>query len=125
MQELYRICKIRTIIIIPYRFFPLDTHSMLPFIHWLPKKIHRKILKIFNYNFLAEEKNLNLLSKKDLIQICNKNKITNINPLSNLTKLTVLRLDGNQLSDITPIIQNSGIYEIDVSTIPQRMEILR
>jgi len=49
---------------------------MLPLIHWLPKKIHRKILKILNYNFLAEEKNLNLLSTKDLKKLC---KISNFN----------------------------------------------
>ena len=50
---------------------------MLPFIHWLPKKIHRKLLKIFKYDFLSLEKNLNLLSTKDLIKICSDLNITN------------------------------------------------
>jgi len=76
INELYRISKKKVIITTPNRYYPIDTHTMLPLIHWLPKKIHRKILKILNYNFLAEEKNLNLLSTKDLKKLC---KISNFN----------------------------------------------
>lgn len=70
IQEMYRVCKKRTIIVTPNRYYPIDTHTMLPFLHWLPKNLHRKILKFFKYDFLSHEKNLNLLSEKDLINIC-------------------------------------------------------
>ena len=36
----------------------------------LPKNIHRKILNLLGDNFFKYEKNLNLLSKNDLIKIC-------------------------------------------------------
>ena len=77
VQEMDRIAKKRAIIITPNRFYPMDTHSMLPFIHWLPKKYHRKILKFFKYDFLAEENNLNLLSESDLKKICKINNFKN------------------------------------------------
>jgi hypothetical protein len=60
----------------PNRFYPIDFHTIIPLIHWLPKNIHRKILKIFKLNFYSHEKNLNLLSRKDLINICNELKVT-------------------------------------------------
>tara|TARA_B100000035_G_C20962182_1_gene537090 strand:- start:517 stop:1185 length:669 start_codon:yes stop_codon:yes gene_type:complete len=77
VKEMNRVSKKKSIIITPNRYYPLDTHTMLPFIHWLPKKIHRKLLKIFKYDFLSLEKNLNLLSTKDLIKICSDLNITN------------------------------------------------
>ena len=70
MKEMYRVCKKRSIIVTPNRYYPIDTHTMLPLLHWLPKSLHRKILKFFNYEFLSHEKNLNLLSEKDLLTIC-------------------------------------------------------
>jgi hypothetical protein len=53
------------IIMTPNRYHPLEFHTKIPIIHWLPKKIHRKILRLLGLNFLAEEKNLNLLSQYD------------------------------------------------------------
>lgn len=76
VDEMCRISKKKAVIVTPNRYYPLDTHTMLPFLHWLPKKVHRKILKILNYEFLHLEKNLNLLSISDLIKICN---LLNIN----------------------------------------------
>ena len=65
-----RISKKYVFIQTPNRFFPIDFHTFLPFIHWLPKSIHRKILKGVGLSFYSYEKNLNLLSKKDLINFC-------------------------------------------------------
>ena len=53
-------------IITPNRFHPIEFHTRLPFFHWLPKKIHRQIIFFIGYKFLSLEKNLNLLSIKDL-----------------------------------------------------------
>ena len=63
------------IIITPNRYHPLEFHTKLPLIHWLPKKIHRLILKFLGFHMLAKEQNLNLLSKNDLVKIM---KIINI-----------------------------------------------
>ena len=75
-----QICKVRNMISLskkyivittPNRFFPIEVHTKLPFIHWLPKKIFRKILLLLGMSYFAEEKNLNLLDRSELKQILN------------------------------------------------------
>ena len=60
------------IITTPNRFHPIDFHTKLPLLHWLPKPIHRIILKIIGFKYFSDEEKLNLLSKKDLIDMINK-----------------------------------------------------
>ena len=72
IKECIRISKKYVFIQTPNKFFPIDFHTLLPIIHWLPKKIHRKILKTIGLNFYSLEKNLNLLTLKDLIIFCEK-----------------------------------------------------
>tara|TARA_Y100000591_G_C21805443_1_gene684553 strand:+ start:709 stop:1407 length:699 start_codon:yes stop_codon:yes gene_type:complete len=70
VKEMLRISKESIFIQTPNRFYPIDFHTILPFIHWFPKKIHRKILKYLKLDFYSEEKNLNLLTIKELKKIC-------------------------------------------------------
>jgi hypothetical protein len=77
IKECIRISKKYVFIQTPNRFYPIDFHTILPFIHWLPKNIHRKILNIIGLNFYGLEKNLNLLSESDLINLCNELNIQN------------------------------------------------
>ncbi len=65
-----RISKKFVFIQTPNRFYPIDFHTLLPFIHWLPKKYHRKILRYFGMKFYSLESNLNLLSVKEIKKIC-------------------------------------------------------
>jgi hypothetical protein len=60
------------VIITPNRFHPIDFHTKLPIIHWLPKKLHRKILKLLNLDFFSKESNLNLLGQKEFKKILQK-----------------------------------------------------
>lgn len=69
VKESSRICKKKIFITTPNRFYPIDFHTKLPFLHWLPKNIHRKILKLIGLKFYSREENLNLLSKSDLINM--------------------------------------------------------
>ena len=55
----------------PNKFYPIDFHTKLPFFHFLPDKIYRKILFLLNFKFYSKEKNLNLLSKKDILELIN------------------------------------------------------
>ena len=64
------------IIITPNRSHPLEFHTKIPFFHWLPKKIHRKLLSLLSFDALAKEENLNLMSKKEINLILKK--FTNI-----------------------------------------------
>ena len=66
VSNMIKLSKRMVIISTPYRYHPLEFHTKIPFIHWLPKKIHRKILENFNLTFYSKEENLNLLSKSDL-----------------------------------------------------------
>ena len=70
VREMIKISKESVFIQTPNRFYPIDFHTILPFIHWLPKKIHRKILKFLKKDFYSSEENLNLLTAKDLKKIC-------------------------------------------------------
>ena len=69
LKNMIKLSKKITIITTPNRFHPVDFHTKIPFIHWLPKSIHRKILKILNLSFYSKEENLNLLSKLDFINL--------------------------------------------------------
>lgn len=54
----------------PNRWFPLDFHTITPLIHWLPQKIHQKILSWLGHEFWSKTENLNLLGSDDLFEIC-------------------------------------------------------
>ena len=65
-KNIINLSKKYYIIITPNRYHPLEFHTKIPLIHWLPKKTHRMLLQLFGLNFFANEKNLNLLSNYDL-----------------------------------------------------------
>lgn len=77
ISELYRICKRQIFLTTPNRNFPIEFHTKIPFLHLLPKKIFRKILKIINLKYFALEENLNLLNTKDIEKFCNELGIKN------------------------------------------------
>ena len=65
IKNIIKLSKKIFIIITPNRWYPIDFHTKIPFIHWLPKKIHRNFLNLIGLSFFSEEKNLNLLNEKD------------------------------------------------------------
>ena len=69
IENIIKLTKKVFVITTPNRFHPLEFHTKIPFIHWLPKPIHRALLKILGENFLSKEENLNLLSRGDLDKI--------------------------------------------------------
>lgn len=50
----------------PNRWFPLEFHTLLPLLHWLPKKVHQRLLRGLGKPFWASTDNLNLLSRTSL-----------------------------------------------------------
>ena len=67
ISNIINFSKKKFIISTPNRFHPIDFHTKIPFIHWLPKKIHRKILLLIGLDYYAKEENLNLLSLNNLM----------------------------------------------------------
>lgn len=51
----------------PYRYFPLEMHTFIPFLHWLPWKTFQKIVRRTKGEFWASTENLNLCAKKDIL----------------------------------------------------------
>ena len=68
LEEAIRICR-TLFIATPNRFYPIEFHTRLPFLHWLPQPFFRKILKIMNLEFYSKEENLNLLGEKQLLNL--------------------------------------------------------
>jgi hypothetical protein len=61
LAELARIAG-AFVVYTPYRYFPMEMHTLLPLVHWLPVQWHRALLGRLGMRFWAGEDNLNLLS---------------------------------------------------------------
>lgn len=57
----------------PYRWFPVETHTHIPFLHYLPQHFFRFFLKKIGDSFYSKEENLNLLDIGK-IKLITKNK---------------------------------------------------
>ena len=79
IKECYRISKKDIFITTPNKFYPIEFHTKLPLLHFLPNKIFRKILFFLGFSFFSKEKNLNLLSFCDLKNMCLYLNIKNYN----------------------------------------------
>ncbi|MDR2031632.1 MAG: class I SAM-dependent methyltransferase [Azoarcus sp.] len=67
LKECARVARRFVFLTIPNRYHPMKFHTALPLIHVLPKKTNRAILKKLSMDFFAQEENLNLLSKRDML----------------------------------------------------------
>ena len=76
IENIINLSKKKFIIVTPNKLHPIEFHTLLPLIHLLPRIIYNTILKFIGMEFYANEKNLNLLSKNDLIHLLNKEKIS-------------------------------------------------
>ena len=66
LSELWRIARRGVFVTTPNRWFPVELHTVLPFLHYLPAARHRQILKKLGFEFFADERNLNLMSRTSL-----------------------------------------------------------
>lgn len=72
LRELWRIARKGIFITTPNRWFPVEFHTVLPVIHWLPMRLYRSLLRISGQAFFADEKNLNLLSRSSLRSVSSR-----------------------------------------------------
>jgi ubiquinone/menaquinone biosynthesis C-methylase UbiE len=54
----------------PNRWYPVELHTQLPFLHWLPPVRFRAFLRVLGHAELAREENLNLMTTRDLETAC-------------------------------------------------------
>ena len=65
VRELCRVGK-AFFITTPNRWFPVEHHSGLPLLHFLPPSVYRGLLHRTRYRYWAQEENLNMLAEADL-----------------------------------------------------------
>jgi hypothetical protein len=69
IAELSRVARKGVFASTPNRWFPVEVHTLLPLVHWLPPAIFRRTLAALGHDFFAREENLNLLSARDLTKL--------------------------------------------------------
>lgn len=65
VQELCRVGR-SVYLTTPNRWYPVEFHSILPLVHWLPPVWFRRVLRWLGQDFWAKEENLNLLTRSEL-----------------------------------------------------------
>jgi hypothetical protein len=63
LRELWRVARRGIFVTTPNRWFPIEFHTVLPFIHYLPPGAFRAVLHSLGREFFAQEANLNLMSR--------------------------------------------------------------
>lgn len=66
LRELARVARRGIFVTTPNRWFPVEFHTVLPLVHWLPKSTFRGLLRALGKDFFADENNLNLLTPGEL-----------------------------------------------------------
>ncbi len=69
ITELYRVCRRGLFLTTPNRWYPIEFHTVLPLLHWLPARVFRSVLLLIGREFFAKEENLNLLGRRELAEI--------------------------------------------------------
>jgi hypothetical protein len=74
VAECLRVARRAVCLTTPNRWFPVEVHTQLPFVHWLPPALFRATLRRMGYGFFAEEANLNLMSKSQFAHIMRRDR---------------------------------------------------
>jgi hypothetical protein len=72
IRELHRVARRAVFITTPNRWFPVEVHTVLPVVHWLPASWFRAILRSLGHEMLSREENLNLAGAGDLRRMCRR-----------------------------------------------------
>ena len=77
LGELWRVSRRGIFVTTPNRWFPIEFHTVLPLIHYLPPDAFRAILRRIGRDFFADEANLNLMSRSTLADAAQSAGMTN------------------------------------------------
>jgi hypothetical protein len=72
IRELTRVARRAVFMTTPNRWFPVEVHTVLPLVHWLPAPWFRGILRRLGHDMLSLEENLNLVGAGDVRSMCRK-----------------------------------------------------
>lgn len=68
IRECARVARKAIFLTTPNRWFPVEFHTVLPLVHWLPKPAFRALMRRTGRGFFADEANLNLMGAGELSQ---------------------------------------------------------
>jgi ubiquinone/menaquinone biosynthesis C-methylase UbiE len=66
ISECVRVARRGICLTTPNRWFPVEFHTQLPFVHWLPKRLGRHALRKLGFADVADEAQLNLMTSREL-----------------------------------------------------------
>lgn len=69
IEELLRVARKGVMITTPNRWHPIETHTGLPLVHYLPNAVYRRIFTALGKQMYATEDTLNLLSIQDMREL--------------------------------------------------------
>ncbi len=97
LSECLRVAD-RVFITTPNRWFPIEMHTFLPFLHWLPWPWFQKIAAPIQKGFWSDINNLNVLSRRDLLAMSDRIQISYIRTLGMKSNLLITRKSDSHLS---------------------------
>jgi SAM-dependent methyltransferase len=53
----------------PNRWYPVELHTHLPLVHYLPARMYRALYRALGFEFFSREENLNLLDRRALLAL--------------------------------------------------------
>jgi len=69
IAECARVARKGFYITTPNRWFPIEVHTKLVLVHWLPAPRSRTIMRWLGMSDFANEANLNLMTRRDLLRL--------------------------------------------------------
>lgn len=75
----------------PNRWFPLEMHSGIPFIHWLPRRWFEKLVFPIREGFWSNINNLNLLDEKDIYRLSKKVRVQYIKTFGIKSNIIIIK----------------------------------
>lgn len=69
IEEMWRVGK-RRFLCVPNRLFPVEHHTCIPLINYLPANVFRYLLRRTKYDLWSHEENLNYITGKEIVKLC-------------------------------------------------------
>jgi hypothetical protein len=69
LVEALRVARRGVLVTTPNRWHPIESHTGLPFLHWLPAPVHHRCYQLLGRTAYASEDRLNLLGAQDLAAV--------------------------------------------------------
>ena len=90
LSECLRVAD-RIFLTTPNRWFPIEMHTFLLFLHWLPWSIFQRIAKPIHNGFWSDINNLNVVSKKDILALSDEIQVDFVRILGMKSNILVFR----------------------------------